>query len=278
MRSKSVTKRIMTAVLVASLTWFCVQKSAFADDTDKTKNVQKRPLIGINVDVNEVPKEASVPSYYFEAIEKSGGIPILLPPMKTSTLNEVLKKLDGLLLIGGADYPPVSYGAEPESKTNVMSSSRAEFDLSLVKAALNIPDLPILGICAGCQLLNITEGGSLVQDIPSKFPQSKVIHGGPYDAATGPRMHEVSFSKNSLLDKLYCKASLSVPTSHHQCLGNIASDMKVVARTSDGLPEAIEKDGSRFIVGVQWHPERDFNNNKALFAEFIRNAQNFPEH
>jgi putative glutamine amidotransferase len=274
MRSKSVVEKLAIVLLIALFACSSLQTAAFAD----AEKAQKRPLIGINVDVNDAPREATIPSYYFEAIEKSGGIPVLLPPMKTSTLDLVLKRLDGLLLIGGADYPPASYGAKTESKTQIMSSSRSEFDLNLVKSALKIPDLPILGICAGCQLLNITEGGSLVQDIPSKFPQSKVTHGGPYDASTGPRMHEVSFSKDSLLDKLYNDASLAVPTSHHQCLGNVASGMKVVARTKDGLPEAIEKDGSRFIVGVQWHPERDFNNNKALFAEFIRNAQNFPEH
>lgn len=277
MRSNSVSEKLTTAVLIALLTCFCAQENVLAGDADKAKNPEKRPLIGINVDIDEVPKQASVPSYYFEAIEKSGGIPVLLPPMKTNDLKEVLKKLDGLLLIGGADYPPACYGAKTEDKTKIMSSSRAEFDLHLIKAALDIPELPILGICAGCQLLNITEGGSLVQDIPSKFPQSKVIHGGSYDAKSGPRMHEVSFSKDSLLNRLYKQTSLSVPTSHHQCLGNVASGMKVVARTTDGLPEAIEQDGSRFIVGVQWHPERDFDNNKMLFAEFIRNAKNCSE-
>jgi len=270
MRLKSIIERIITTVLIASFAGIYVQTSA--DASNDSHSERARPIIGINVDINETPREASVPSYYFEAIEKSGGIPILLPPMQTSSLKEVLKKLDGLLLIGGDDYPPATYGAEIESKTKIMPSTRSEFDLSLIKEAMNIPELPILGICAGCQLLNITEGGTLVQDIPSKYPLSKVIHGGPYDAKSGPRRHEVSFSKNSLLDKLYGQASLSVPTSHHQCLGMVASNMRVVARTTDGLPEAIEKDGVRFVVGVQWHPERDYEHNKALFAEFIRNA------
>ena len=278
MRLKSGLDKMMTTMLVASLVWVYAQKAAGAGDENRLDGRERRPLIGINVDINEAPREATVPSYYFEAIEKSGGIPILLPPMPTSAWKEVLKKLDGLLLIGGDDYPPSSYGAAVENNTKTMPSSRAEFDLALGREALTMGELPILGICAGCQLLNITEGGSLIQDIPSKFPQSKVIHGGPYDAKSGPRRHEVSFSKNSLLDRLYGQASLSVPTSHHQCLGNIAAGMKVVAQTIDGLPEAIEKDGGRFVVGVQWHPERDYDHNKALFAEFIDNASKHSEH
>lgn len=232
----------------------------------------RKPLIGISLDISDNGKEASVPTYYYQAIEKSGGLPILLPPMPKDDLLVLLAKLDGLVLIGGADYPPDVYGDKIESKTRVMAQARADFDLMLAKTALTDSRMPILGICAGCQLLNITQGGSLVQDIPSKFPQSKVVHGGPYDGKSGPRMHEVSFVKDSLLGKLYANAPLPVPTSHHQCLNNVGTGLKVVATTADGLPEAIEKEGTRFIVGVQWHPERDYENNKALFAEFMKNA------
>jgi gamma-glutamyl-gamma-aminobutyrate hydrolase PuuD len=233
----------------------------------------RKPLIGINLDLSETPKkEASIPIYYFEAIEQSGGIPVLLPPMPAADIPEIISKLDGLLLIGGDDYPPSMYGEKPEPKTSVMLPKRSDFDIALVKAALAMPELPILGVCAGCQILNIGSGGSLVQDIPSHHPESKIVHGGPYDAKVGPHRHKVSFEKDTLLSKLYGDAPLSVPTSHHQCVGKVGQDLHIAAKTEDGLPEAVERSGDRFIVGVQWHPERDYEHNKPLFTEFLRVA------
>ena len=239
----------------------------------ETGKPARKPIIGINVDMSEKPRrEASIPAYYFEAIEKTGGIPVLLPPMPPSDIPAALSKLDGLLLIGGDDYPPALYGEQAEPKTSVMVAQRSEFDVALVKAALKMPALPILGVCAGCQVLNISSGGTLLQDIPSHHPESKIVHGGPYDAKQGPHKHQVSFEKNTLLARLYNDTPLSVPTSHHQCVGKVGDELKVVAHTEDGLPEAIEKTGDRFVVGVQWHPERDYENNKVLFTEFLKNA------
>ena len=233
----------------------------------------RKPLIGINVDLADAPKkEATIPTYYFEAIEKSGGIPVLLPPMPATDIPEVISKLDGLLLIGGDDYPPSFYGEKPEPKTSVMPVERSDFDIALIKAALAMPKLPILGVCAGCQILNIGSGGSLIQDIPSHRPESKIVHGGPYDAKVGPHTHKVTFEKDSLLSKLYGNAPLSVPTSHHQCVGKVGQELHIAAKTEDGLPEAVEKSGERFVVGVQWHPERDYEHNKPLFTEFLRVA------
>jgi len=236
---------------------------------------ERKPLIGINLDITAKPKEASVPTYYFEAIEKCGGVPILLPPMPTADLARILPKLDGLVLIGGDDYPPSLYGENTEPTTSVMLSQRSDFDVALVKSAMAIPSLPILGICAGCQVLNISEGGSLVQDIPSHHPESKIVHGGPYDAGAGPHKHVVTFAKDSKLAKIYPCTSLSVPTSHHQCVGKVGGSLHVAAQTDDGLPEAIETSGERFVIGVQWHPERDFDKNKVLFDEFLKSAAQF---
>ncbi len=231
-----------------------------------------KPVIGINIDMGSNPHEASIPTYYFEAVEKSGGLPVLLPPLPAEDIPYALSKLNGLLLIGGDDYPPSLYGEKPEPKTSIMVKTRADFDVALAKAALAMPELPILGVCAGCQVLNITCGGSLVQDIPSHHPESKIVHGGPYDAKEGPHRHRVSFEPDTLLCKIYSGTPLMVPTSHHQCVGAVGQKLNIVAKSDDGLPEAIERSGGRFVVGVQWHPERDFENNKGLFAEFIRNA------
>jgi putative glutamine amidotransferase len=260
--------RFSILLMLATTFYGSVILKAEANEEDKRK-----PLIGINLDLEDSPKkEASVPIYYYEAIEQSGGIPILLPPMPLSDIPAVMTKLDGLLLIGGDDYPPSFYGEKTEPKTTVMVQKRADFDIALVKAALAIPTLPVLGICAGCQILNIGTGGTLVQDIPSHHPESKIVHGGPYDAKVGPHRHQVTFEKNTILSKIYGDTPLSVPTSHHQCVGKVGHDLRIAAKTEDGLTEAVEEPGNRFLVGVQWHPERDFEHNKALFAEFLKSA------
>jgi putative glutamine amidotransferase len=252
-------KLVVGAVLIASLT---VPSSA-AD----------KPLIGIGTDVGgDHPKQALISFPYIEAIEKAGGIPILLPPMPAEDLSTLLPKLDGLVLVGGMDYPPALYGEETGPKTQIMAKERSDFDLALSKQALADKTLPVLGICAGCQVLNIGGGGSLVQDIPTHFPESKVAHASKEGWTKGFNTHGVTFQKESRLHSIYGDAPLVVPTSHHQCVGKVGADFVVVGRTADGLPEAIEKPGDRFVVGVQFHPERNYEQNKPLFAEFIKQA------
>lgn len=250
---------LATIVLVASI---CLPVQA-AD----------KPLIGIGTDVDGVnPKQAQVSFPYIEAVEKAGGIPVLLPPMSPDDLKALLPKLDGLVLVGGMDYPPSLYGESVGAKTQIMDKQRSDFDLALSQQALADKTLPVLGICAGCQVLNIGSGGSLVQDIPTHFPHSKVAHASKEGWTKGFNTHAVSFDKTSRLHAIYGDAPLVVPTSHHQCVGKVGAEFAVVGRTADGVPEAIEKPGDRFVVGVQFHPERNYEQNKPLFAEFIKQA------
>ena len=232
----------------------------------------QKPIIGINLDLEGLEhKEGTISVLYYEAIKKAGGIPLLVPPISESDLQEILPKLDGIMMIGGADYPPSLYNKEKEPKTSLMEKERSDFDIALTRAALAKPDLPILGICAGCQVLNIQPGGSLIQDIPTHQPKSAIMHASHDGWKNGFNKHVVTFETDSKLGKIY-SAPLAVPTAHHQCIDKVASGFRVVAKTADGLPEAIEKIGDGFVVGVQFHPERDYEANKALFAEFIRNA------
>ncbi|HEY9676932.1 MAG TPA: gamma-glutamyl-gamma-aminobutyrate hydrolase family protein [Drouetiella sp.] len=248
--------------------------SMFNPATAQTaSHIGDKPLIGINLDLDGTDHRVNeISVLYPEAIKKAGGIPVLLTQMPADDLKELLPSLDGVVMIGGADYPPSMYGKEPHSSVSLMEKERSDFDFALTKAALETSDMPILGICAGCQILNIEPGGSLIQDIPSHQPNAKVMHASPDGWKKGFNRHEVQFEKDSKLGKLY-PAPLSVPTSHHQCIENVASGFRVVAKSTDGLPEAIEKTGDRFVVGVQFHPERDYEANKQLFAELIRNAK-----
>ncbi len=236
-----------------------------------SKSAQK-PIIGINLDLEGAEhREGTISVLYYEAIKKAGGIPLLIPPVSNADLKELLPKLDGIMMIGGADYPPSLYNKETEAKTSLMEKERSDFDVELTKAALATPDLPILGICAGCQVLNIQPGGSLIQDIPTHHPESTVMHASHDGWKKGFSKHVVTFDADSKLGKIY-GSPLAVPTSHHQCIDKVAAGFKVVGKAPDGLPEAIEKTDSTFVVGVQFHPERDYEANKKLFAELIKFA------
>lgn len=238
----------------------------------------KFPLIGIAMDYEEDktdPKKIKtyeVYSTYVDAVNKAGGIPILLAPVNDEKLRQIFDRLDGVVLVGGADYPS-SYYNQPKHKTaDEMHPVRADFDLRLAKMALNDKYKPVLGICAGCQILNIAGGGSLIQDIPSHVKDGKILHRRPVDySKTIPFKHNVKIDKKSRLGKIYQVDQLPVPTAHHQCVDKVANKFTVVARAEDGIAEAIESDGEdRFLFGVQWHPERDYENNRNLWQTFIK--------
>ncbi|HEY9713808.1 MAG TPA: gamma-glutamyl-gamma-aminobutyrate hydrolase family protein [Chroococcales cyanobacterium] len=235
-----------------------------------------KPLIGINLDVKSdvpnLPPQVTLQIKYYEAVQKAGGIPILLPPMPKKDLDQAVKSLHGLLLIGGPDYCPSTYGEEPGETVDVVDPIRGEFDFLLLDRAINVTEIPILGICAGHQLLNIYLGGTLIQDIPEAHPESEVVHGG-VDGWRNGRKHNVIFEPGSILADIYKMKSLDVPTSHHQAIKTLGKGLKVTAHAEDGIVEAIEYEQRPFTIGVQWHPERDFEGNKLLFAEFVKQSQ-----
>ncbi len=235
-----------------------------------------KPLIGINCDVQgEKPRKIGLSHLYVEAIQKAGGIAILLPPMPEADLQRIIDKLDGVLMIGGDDYPPSIYGAEPHPSVSIMHKSRSDFDIALVKAVLARNNMPFLGICAGSQALNIGAGGTLTQDIPTSHPQSKVMHGSKDGWQKGFNTHEVKFVPGSKLCLALGKDSLTEPTSHHQCVEKLGAGLVPAASTADGVVEAVEMPARSFVVGVQFHPERAFEKNQALFAKFIEAAQTY---
>ncbi|HEY9713418.1 MAG TPA: gamma-glutamyl-gamma-aminobutyrate hydrolase family protein [Chroococcales cyanobacterium] len=232
------------------------------------------PLIGINTDVEGTnPKEAKIYSLYYEAIEKSGGIPVLLPPLSEEKTKAALHRLDGIMLIGGPDYPPSIYGQEKNPKTHLMHEDRSKFDMVLASEAIATADMPVLGICAGSQVLNIASKGSLIQDIPTQKPESKIKHSSPNGWEVGFARHPIAIDRDSKLYKIYGSTPPSVVSSHHQCIDKVGSGFKVVAHSEDGVPEAIESTDGRFLIGVQYHPERDYEGNKILFDAFVSSCK-----
>ena len=236
------------------------------------KDAEIRPLIGINTDIEgNSSLKASISLPYIDAIRKAGGVPILLPPMSAEELASVLPRLDGVMMIGGDDYPPEIYKQKQHESVSLMKPQRSEFDMMLAKEMLN-SKMPMLGICAGCQALNIAAGGDLIQDIPSSHPESKVKHRVANPLKVGYAKHNADLTAGSKIANALNTEKLDVVTSHHQCVGQAGTNLNVVAKSDDGMVEAIEGAGDRFLVGVQWHPERDFETNRKLFEVFIKHA------
>lgn len=220
------------------------------------------------------PAKATLQNLYIQAVQKAGGIALAIPPMPDADLKELVNRLDGLVLIGGRDYSPSRYGEEACPKVQLVEQSREDFDFRLINMALQDTAIPVLGICAGAQLLNVALGGTLIQDIPSDKPDSPVHHSLPpgktlNDFAEGFMRHSVNIFPDSQLSKMYPQ-QLTVPTSHHQGIKDLGKGLKATANADDEIVEAIELPNRPFTIGVQWHPERDYQGNKNLFEEFIK--------
>jgi putative glutamine amidotransferase len=235
------------------------------------------PLIGIACDLDvhaEYPvrdRHALRPTYT-RAVRDAGGLPLIIPASNDrAQLAEVIERLDGLLLPGGDDIPPKYYGQEPHPSLSLMPDLQYETWAGLVELTL-AADKPLLAICAGIQVLNVALGGTLIQDIPSQHP-SPVTHrtGAPQVAS-----HLVEVMPESQLARLLGVTRTRVNSAHHQGLDRLAAGLEVVARCPDDeLIEGVVLPGKRFCVGVQWHPERYFNEtvDRRLFAAFVAAAQ-----
>jgi len=184
---------------------------------------------------------------YVGAVREAGGIPVVLPDAggNEASIEGYLESLDGLLLPGGADIPPSEYGEDPHPTVRELDEDRYRFERALSRAWLERTDKPLLGICLGNQWLNVAGGGSLVQDIPSEYG---------VDHREG---HSISIEPDSRLAGILGATELEVNSNHHQAVKKVGEGLRVVARCPDGVVEATEvAGGDRFVVGVQWHPER----------------------
>jgi putative glutamine amidotransferase len=230
-----------------------------------------KPLVGLNLDVNvQKPTDLRIASAYCEAVEKSGGIPVLLPPMSNSSLDSALDHINALVLIGGRDYWPELYGEDQSAPISPLHEIRQRFDMQLAKRALRRKNLPVLGICGGMQLLNIARGGTLWQDIPSQCPGDHVVHRGAEKTAH----HAVTLVQDTLLAHTFRATRIeSVVSSHHQCVKKLGRGLIVSATADDGIIEAFEMLNRSFVIGVQWHPERGLAENLRLFRALTRAAR-----
>ncbi len=215
-----------------------------------------KSLIGLSSDWIENRYDApamSIPSVFLNGVLKAGGFPVVLSPiMKSQGIDHIFESLSGLIIIGGPDLNSSLWNQHPHPMVGAMKTERQEFDLYLTKTALD-NNIPILGICLGIQVINIALGGTLHQDIPTIFKDSKVRH----RKKTGSPLvsHTAHIDRDSLLYTIMGKEEVEINSSHHQSVADPAPGLRASARAPDGVIEAVESTNEKHIVGVQWHPE-----------------------
>ena len=221
-----------------------------------------RPVIGICTALERArwsvwEQDAALLSLsYVTAIQRAGGLVLMLPPDEwlTEEPDAVLHLLDGLVLAGGADIDPASYGQPPHPETHDTVPERDAFELALTRAAIE-RDLPILGICRGMQLLNVARGGTLLQHVPELVGHEH--HRRVLGSFEGTE-HDVVLSEGSLAAAAAGELVHVTRSHHHQGVDRIGEGLLVTGlSTIDQLPEAIELPERSFVLGVQWHPEAD---------------------
>ncbi|MCB5180432.1 gamma-glutamyl-gamma-aminobutyrate hydrolase family protein [Streptomyces antimicrobicus] len=212
-----------------------------------------RPLIGITTYVesstrfgvwDRVPTVLT-PTGYHRLVQAAGGAAVLLPPDEPASAAEVLSRVDGLVVAGGPDVDPARYGAERDPRTGAPATERDAWELALIGAALEA-GMPVLGICRGMQALNVALGGTLIQHLDGHVEAPGVMSWHPVTPVAGTRYAAL------------VPEEAEVPTYHHQAVDRLGRGLVVSAHAADGTVEAVElPDPDRWVMGVQWHPERD---------------------
>ena len=202
---------------------------------------------------------------YADAVARGGHVPVVVPRFGTDEQFDVLvSKLDVLILTGGEDVDPARYNAAKSPKLGTVNAPRDDFDFRLLDAARR-RNLPVIGICRGCQLLNIAFGGTLWQDLPSEFPVKDVQHRNVH--------HRISIESDSRFARVTGVTNALVNSYHHQAVKDLAPGFRIVAKSPDGVVEAIECD-TYPAIGVQFHPEKMLCDEKdASLSAFFRNMQ-----
>ncbi|MEL7496491.1 MAG: gamma-glutamyl-gamma-aminobutyrate hydrolase family protein [Planctomycetota bacterium] len=233
--------------------------------------MQSKPLIGINADYRSAqgnqPSFSVVTAGYYDSIIQAGGIPVVVPPIaEEDDLNALLDRLDGFVLIGGADLDPRRDGFMLHPTVRPLDNRREAFDRMLARLIAN-RKMPVFGIGVGLQLINVTMGGNLFLHIPEDVP-SAIPHRDPQDPG---HRHGLDIAPNSLMERVYGEGEIRVSSRHHMAIDELAEGFQVTARCPDGVIEAVESTREDWIaIGTQFHPE-----NSAASALDIRIFEEF---
>lgn len=216
----------------------------------------RKPVIGLTT-YHKISQDSQVPLYglmlsYVRAVAGAGGIPILIPlNVGDEDLDEVLRRVDGLLLPGGGDIDPSYYGGRPHELVAEVDHDRDRVELGIARLAVE-EHKPLLAICRGHQVLNVALGGTMYEDVATQLPGA-IRH--DYNHARTELPHRVRIFPGTRLAAILQEEETGVNSIHHQGLRDLAPELTVSAIAPDGLVEGVEIQGHPFAVGVQWHPE-----------------------
>ncbi|UDF12689.1 gamma-glutamyl-gamma-aminobutyrate hydrolase family protein [Antiquaquibacter oligotrophicus] len=232
------------------------------------------PIIGLTTyleqaqtGVWDVPA-SFLPKVYFDAVNRAGGIAVLLPPQPVdeTIAARIMDGLDGIIITGGKDVDPARYGQQPHPTTDAPRRDRDAWEDALLTAALE-RDIPFLGICRGAQVLNVARGGTLIQHLPDVIGSDRYnLGGGNFNT------NEVHVDAGSAIGTLLGERA-TVKSYHHQAIDELGNGLVVTARSDDGIVQAVELPDHPFAVAVQWHPEEDAAEDARLFAGLVDAAR-----
>ncbi|MEI2639370.1 MAG: gamma-glutamyl-gamma-aminobutyrate hydrolase family protein [Microthrixaceae bacterium] len=223
---------------------------------------------------NPLVESIALQATYSDAVERAGGLPVLLAPreLDPDDARRIVATLDALISTGGTDVDPGIYGQEPHPTVKVVDQLQDSFELALLEAALET-DVPLLCICRGLQLLNVSKGGTLHQHIPDMPGIGE--HGIPFGG--GGTIHSVTVDAGTRLGDVLGTTSPMVECHHHQAVDRVGDGLSVIARAADGTVEALEVVGrTAWTVAVQWHPEDTAGSDphqQRVFDELVRAAR-----
>lgn len=225
-----------------------------------------RPIIGITSCFSESDNTVSVDYKYIQAVLDNGGVPVVLPAVNDPhAISKYVTQFDGLVLVGGPDIPPAAYGQQPHETVKPLTQLRYDFESRLIAEWFRTKK-PILGICLGMQFTNVVRCGSLIQDIPSHV-DNPVTHRGENS------WHKVKIENNSLLGKILSSNEPNVYSNHHQAVKDLGKNLKVIARSPDGVIEALQRTDGPFGLFVQWHPEamtKNPDHRNAIYGALVK--------
>lgn len=204
---------------------------------------------------------------YAEALRRAGALPLFLPNLDPERTPELvsgwLDVADGVLLSGGGDIDPYLFGQEPHPRLGYVDPTRDALEIALYRGARE-RGMPLLGICRGIQIVNVAEGGDLHQHLPDAYPETQ----HEQRDTSGAPLKRVRLEPDSVIARAHGATEIAINSFHHQAIDRLGDNLRVTARSADGLIEAVESTNGSFVLAVQWHPEMSFERFPEHLASF----------